>query len=580
MTFTTRFAPSPTGYIHIGNLRTALFNWLIARKNGGQFILRIDDTDAERSKQAYVDAIQQDMEWLGLTWDRIERQSARLDRYAEAADKLREMGRFYEAWETPVELDLKRKKQLNMGQPPVYDRAALALDDAARAALKAERGQGVWRFLLERERIAWEDGILGEISIDAASVSDPVLIRQDGQVLYTLASVVDDLEMGITDVVRGSDHVTNTATQIQIIEALGGSVPSFAHHSLLTGPQGEALSKRHGTLSIRDFREAGIEPMALLSLMARLGSSDPVELCRTHDELIAGFDIGKFGAAPTKFDAEDLKPMTARVIQSLEASDVDAELASAGVPADMRPAYWAAVRGNTDVRSAAGQWWSLFENGATAADVAEEDHEFVREALAVLGEPPYSAETWSDWTSAENIPWGILLLFGGGLALAAGFKNTGLASWIGHQLSLLDRVPLFLLLLLLPAAVNFLTEITSNVATASMLLPILAALALSIGVHPYGLMVATTLAASCAFMLPVATPPNAVVFGSGYLTIPTMMRVGLRMNLCSILILAALVYYFLPLVWGIDLLHFPEDLLPPSTGSIGSGATRPQPPLI
>lgn len=185
-----------------------------------------------------------------------------------------------------------------------------------------------------------------------------------------------------------------------------------------------------------------------------------------------------------------------------------------------------------------------------------------------------------DWTSAENIPWGILLLFGGGLALAAGFKNTGLASWIGHQLSLLDRVPFFLLLLLLTAAVNFLTEITSNVATASMLLPILAALALSIGVHPYGLMVATTLAASCAFMLPVATPPNAVVFGSGYLTIPTMMRVGLRMNLCSILLLAALVYYFLPLVWGIDLLHFPEDLLPPSTGSIGSGATRPQPPLI
>ncbi|MEM6825511.1 MAG: glutamate--tRNA ligase family protein, partial [Pseudomonadota bacterium] len=192
----TRFAPSPTGFLHVGNLRTALFNHLIARKTGGTFILRLDDTDPERSTDAFADAIREDLEWLGLTWDREERQSARLDRYAEAADRLRAAERFYEAFETPTELDLKRKKQLNMGQPPVYDRAALALDDDARAALKAERGQGVWRFLLERERIAWEDGILGEISIDAASVSDPVLIRQDGQVLYTLASVVDDLEMG------------------------------------------------------------------------------------------------------------------------------------------------------------------------------------------------------------------------------------------------------------------------------------------------------------------------------------------------------------------------------------------------
>ena len=396
---TTRFAPSPTGYIHIGNLRTALFNWLIARKNGGEFILRIDDTDAERSKEEYVDAIQQDMEWLGLTWDRIERQSARLDRYADAADKLRDMGRFYEAWETPVELDLKRKKQLNMGKPPVYDRAALDLSDDQKAALKGERGNGVWRFKLEHARINWADGILGDISIDAASVSDPVLIRQDGQVLYTIASVVDDIEMGVTHVVRGSDHVTNTATQIQIIEALGGTVPEFAHHSLLTGPQGEALSKRLGTLSLRDFREAGIEPMALLSQMARLGSSEPVELCSTHDALIAGFDISNFGAAPTKFDAEDLKPLTARVIQSLEASDVDAELATAGVPADLRPAYWAAVRANTEVRSAAGQWWSVFENGV-AADIAEEDRDFVREAFAALGEPPYTSETWSTWTAA------------------------------------------------------------------------------------------------------------------------------------------------------------------------------------
>jgi glutamyl-tRNA synthetase len=275
---TTRFAPSPTGYIHVGNLRTALMNYLIAARAGGTFILRIDDTDPERSKEEYVDAIKQDLEWLGLHWDRVERQSQRLDRYAGAADRLRGMGRLYEAFETPVELDLKRKKQLNMGRPPVYDRAALALTPEERARLRSERGAGVWRFLLDQQRIVWQDGILGEISIDAASVSDPVLIRADGQVLYTFASVVDDIEMGVTDIVRGADHVTNTATQIQIIEALGGTVPRFAHHSLLTGPQGEALSKRLGTLSLRDLRARGVEPMALLSLMARLGSADPVEL--------------------------------------------------------------------------------------------------------------------------------------------------------------------------------------------------------------------------------------------------------------------------------------------------------------
>ena len=393
----TRFAPSPTGYLHIGNLRTALFNWMIARKAGGQFILRIDDTDPERSKEEYVDAIKEDMEWLGLTWDRVERQSERLDRYAAAADRLREMGRFYEAWETPVELDLKRKKQLNMGRPPVYDRAALALSDEEKAALREERGAGVWRFKLAHDRIAWTDGILGDISIDAASVSDPVLIRQDGQVLYTLASVVDDTEMGVTNVVRGSDHVTNTATQIQMIEALGATPPAFAHHSLLTGPGGEALSKRLGTLALRDLRENGVEPMALLSLMARLGSSDPVELRATHDELIDGFDVTHFGAAPTKFDPDDLGPLTARVIHELDAADVADHLGP--VPEDLRAAYWNAVKGNIEKRSEAASWWPVFAGEATPV-VAEEDRAFVKEAFDLLPDAPYSPETWSAWTNA------------------------------------------------------------------------------------------------------------------------------------------------------------------------------------
>jgi len=395
----TRFAPSPTGYIHVGNLRTALMNFLIARKEGGTFILRIDDTDPERSKEEYVDAIKQDLEWLGLTWDRVERQSARLDRYAAAADELRDMGRFYEAFETPTELDLKRKKQLNMGKPPVYDRAALSLSEAEQEALRAERGAGVWRFKLNQERIEWTDGILGDVSIDAASVSDPVLIRGDGQVLYTLASVVDDTEMGVTHVVRGSDHVTNTATQIQIIEALGGNVPRFAHHSLLTGPQGESLSKRLGTLSLRDLRAAGVEPMALLSLMARLGSADPIELRSEMEQLIEGFDIERFGAAPTKFDSNDLYPLTARHLQSLPFEAVEEHVRATGVPADLGPLFWEVTRENITTLRDLEAWWLMCRDGAEPV-IEDEDREFVAEAMALLPEGPYDRDSWGSWTTA------------------------------------------------------------------------------------------------------------------------------------------------------------------------------------
>ncbi len=396
---TTRFAPSPTGYLHIGNLRTALFNHLIARKAGGAFILRIDDTDPERSKEEYVEAIREDLTWLGLHWDREERQSTRLDRYGAAADRLREMGRLYEAFETPGELDLKRKKQLNMGKPPVYDRAALALSEAEKAALRAERGPGHWRFKLDHARIEWVDGILGESSIDAASVSDPVLIRGDGQVLYTLASVVDDTEMGVTDVVRGADHVTNTATQIQIIAALGGDCPRFAHHSLLTGPQGEALSKRLGTLALRDLRAQGIEPLAILSLLARLGSSDPVELRTSMDEIASGFDVTRFGAAPTKFDAEDLRPLTARHLGRLPAADVAADLDAAGVPAELAEPVWAVLRENIETRADLAGWWQVLDSGAEPL-VEEADRGFVAEALALLPDPPYGPDAWSGWTEA------------------------------------------------------------------------------------------------------------------------------------------------------------------------------------
>ena len=372
---------------------------MLSRKLGGTFILRIDDTDAERSKEEYVEATKEDLTWLGVTWDRIERQSDRLARYDAAADRLREMGLLYECFETPTELDLKRKKQLNMGKPPVYDRAALALSASEKDALRAERGQGHWRFKLSHTRIEWSDGILGDISIDAASVSDPVLIRGDGQYLYTLASVVDDVEMGITHVVRGSDHVTNTATQIQMMDALGGTVPTFAHHSLLTGPQGEGLSKRLGTLSLRDMRKEGIVPEALISLMVRLGSSQPVELQSDLAAVAEGFDLSHFGSAPTKFDKDDLFPLTARYLQSLPLEAVAHAVVDAGVPEDRADAFWTVVRDNITTLNDLSPWWTLCSEGAEPV-ISAEDKDFVTEALALLPEGPFSADTWSNWTQA------------------------------------------------------------------------------------------------------------------------------------------------------------------------------------
>ena len=435
---TTRFAPSPTGYLHIGNLRTALFNFMIARQAGGEFILRIDDTDPVRSKPEYVDGIKRDLEWLGLHWDRVEHQSARFERYAEVADQLRHKGLFYECFETPLELDLKRKKQLNMGKPPVYDRSALALSDAEREALSIERA-GHWRFMLDQSRIEWTDGILGSISIDAASVSDPVLIRGDGQVLYTLASICDDTDMGITHVVRGSDHVTNTATQIQMIRAIGGTVPSFSHHSLLTGPKGEGLSKRLGSLALRDMRDAGIQPMALLSHLARIGSSDPIELRGVMEEIISGFSLTKFGSAPTKFDEADLIPITAKYLQGLDLVDVAEEVALIGVPADKAEDFWNVVRTNISTLKDLGSWWELTKNGAIP-EIDLEDQEFIAQAMAMLPEGPFDTTTWGTWTAEVKQATGRK---GKGLFMPLRKALTGMSHGpdMGALLPLLQKIP-------------------------------------------------------------------------------------------------------------------------------------------
>lgn len=393
----TRFAPSPTGYLHVGNLRTAVLNWLVARKAGGTFILRIDDTDQERSSAEFADQIRRDLEWLGLTWDREEKQSDRFDLYREAADRLRAANRLYECFETPLELDLKRKAQLAAGRPPVYDRAALTLTNADKEKQREDRNPH-WRFLLDREEVRFDDLIRGEQKVDAASLSDPVLFRADGQLLYTLASVVDDSEMGVTHVVRGADHVTNTGAQIQIFRALGAEPPAFAHHSLLTDTDGSALSKRLGTLALKDLREAGIEATALVSYMARLGSSLPVEVVTDLEDISATFDLGQFGMAPTKFSSEDLQHHSAKTLRAFPFDAVKDRLLSIGVPPDRAKALWSVLGPNLDHLGEIAEWMSIISEGAEPA-VDPEDAEFVSAALQVLPEQPWSDATWGEWTA-------------------------------------------------------------------------------------------------------------------------------------------------------------------------------------
>lgn len=400
----TRFAPSPTGLLHVGNLRTALFNALLARRGAGRFILRLDDTDADRSEARFAEAIRRDLAWAGLDWDAEARQSDRLDRYAAAADALRAAGRLYPAYETPEELEFRRRAQRLQGRPPVYDRAALALDAAARAALEAAGRAPHWRFRLEDRAVAWDDGILGPQQVAAGAVSDPVLIRADGTVLYTLASVVDDAEMGVTDVVRGADHVTNTAVQIQIFAALGATPPRFAHHSLLTGPGGAALSKREGALSLADLRARGVEPLALVALLARLGSSKDVAPVASLAEAAAGFALADFGAAPVAFDPEQLMRLSAQTLRAMDFAQVAARLAALGIEGPKAAAFWAAVRPNLDRLADAADWWAIAQ-GATPA-IAPEDADFVAQALAALPPRPWGPQTWGEWTGAMKAATG------------------------------------------------------------------------------------------------------------------------------------------------------------------------------
>lgn len=397
MTVKVRFAPSPTGRLHVGNIRVALINWLFARKHDGTFVLRLDDTDEERSTAEFAAGIEADLRWLGLHWDEFARQSDRYDRYAAAAERLKASGRLYPCYETPEELEVKRKIQLSRRLPPVYDRAALALTDADRARLEAEGRKPHWRFRLDDAvRVEWDDLVRGHTGVEMASLSDPVLIRADGTYLYTLPSVVDDIELGITHVLRGEDHVTNTAAQIQIFEALGGKVPVFAHFSLLVGASGEGLSKRTGALGVAELRGQGIEPMAILSLLARLGTADPVEPQTMLDALVEGFAIDRFGRAAAKFDPDELRTLNARILHQLPFEAVADRLRALGLE-EAGADFWHAVRPNIGRLAEAADWWRVVRGPVTPV---VSDPSFLAGAAALLPPAPWDQGTWRAWTTA------------------------------------------------------------------------------------------------------------------------------------------------------------------------------------
>jgi len=389
-----RFAPSPTGLLHIGNARTALYNALFARREGGSFILRYDDTDQARSTQAFADAIAEDLDWLGIPPDRIERQSDRTARYDAAVETLKALGRLYPAYESEEELETKRMSRRRRGLPPVYDRAALALTDTERAALEAEGRRPHWRFKLDGRQVVWDDMVRGRQAVDTATLSDPVLVRADGTYLYTLPSVVDDIEMGVTHVVRGEDHVTNTGVQIEIIEALGGVPPTFGHHNLLTLPSGEGLSKRLGHLSLRALREEGEEALAVAALAVLTGTSMAVEAVPNLDALAAKVDFAKISRAPARFDPAELTALTAQTLHHLDFADVADRLAALNVGGG--EPFWLAVRGNLSRLADAATWWAVVE-GPIDPMLNPADADFLAESAELLPDEPWDIDVYARW---------------------------------------------------------------------------------------------------------------------------------------------------------------------------------------
>jgi glutamyl-tRNA synthetase len=397
-----RFAPSPTGHIHIGNTRVALLNALYARREGGTFILRFDDTDLARSRKEYADSIETDLHWLGIPPDVIVRQSERFGLYDAAAEQLKAIGRLYPCYETQEELEFRRKRQLARGLPPIYDRAALKLTDDDRAKLEEEGRKPHWRFRLEPSNVAWNDLVRGSCHVDCSSLSDPVLVREDGTYLYTLPSVVDDIDLKITHVIRGEDHVTNTAVQIQIFEALAAAIPTFAHHSLLITASGEGLSKRLGHLSVKGLRDGGLEPQAVASLAVLVGSAESVRPIADLNELAKLIDFSHISRAPAKFDESELENLNARLIHEMPYEVARERLAA--MDADAGEAFWNAVRSNLTKVQDAAEWATVVRGPVTPVI---EDRGFIDAATDVLPSEPWDASTWKTWTEAVKTKTGV-----------------------------------------------------------------------------------------------------------------------------------------------------------------------------
>ncbi|MGV8856665.1 MAG: glutamate--tRNA ligase [Devosia sp.] len=391
-----RWAPSPTGRIHLGNARPALLNWFFARRTGGKYVLRMDDTDLARSIREYADGIEVDLAWLGVTPDLLVRQSERTALYDAARDRLIADGRLYPCYETADELDRRRVRARALGKPPIYDRAALKLTDEDRARLEAEGRKPHWRFRLDGRPVQFDDLIKGPQTVNTASMSDPVLIREDGSYLYTLPSVVDDIDLAITHVIRGEDHVSNTGTQIEIIEALGGTVPVFAHHNLLTDAQGQGFSKRLGSQSIADFRDQGYEPLAIAIMASITGTSLPIEAYASLDEIAERLDFSMISHGPARFDPVELDNLNARLLHTMSYSQALHRLTSLGLEGE---AIWLSLRDNltrfTDIVDLA-----RLVTGPIEPVIAEEDRDFLKLAKALLPPEPWTVDTWSEWTGA------------------------------------------------------------------------------------------------------------------------------------------------------------------------------------
>ncbi|MBX9725849.1 MAG: glutamate--tRNA ligase, partial [Rickettsiales bacterium] len=384
-----RFAPSPTGWLHVGNVRTAIANFLFAKSLGGKFMLRIDDTDRARSEAQYEAGLKEDLAWLGVHWDVLEKQSDRFARYELAKADLIAKGRLYPCYETAEEIDIKRKMLIGRGLPPIYDRSALNDTPEKRAEYEAQGRTPHWRFKLDAAPIIWEDMVRGKVEFDGSKLSDPVMFREDGVVLFTFATSVDDGELGITHIIRGEDHVSNTAMQVQIMQAMGHEIPTFGHMALLKMKEGK-ISKRVGGGDIRSLRDGGIFPLVLMSYLAKIGTSDAIELADSMEALISNFAISKLGRAMANYDPLELERLNQKLLHQMPFADVAPQLAARGM-STIDATFWEAIKANLTTIDDTKDWWEVLHQPITPVI---EDKAFADEAAACLPVGEWNEASW------------------------------------------------------------------------------------------------------------------------------------------------------------------------------------------